>query len=96
VVMVVVGMMPVCVLVTEGMLLMGRFIVYIKLESLNSALGLAVYVQVVAVDRKPFQFTLQSPEIHAKIQHGADEHVTADSGKNIKVEGLHIYVGVRS
>ncbi len=81
--------MGVLVLVLVSMFAMSIRQVNIKLNAFDAALMGAVDMKVIAVQAEPAQLVLQLVRIHPEVEEGADEHVTADTAKEIQVESFH-------
>jgi hypothetical protein len=61
----------------------------IKLRPRDVRPLLARRVQFVTLQAQLLQFVLQRVEIHAQVNHRAEEHVAAQSAENIEVKSLH-------
>jgi len=46
-------------------------------------------MQVIAVESQFAEFPIEFPKLDAQIEHGPDEHVTADSAEDIEVKAAH-------
>jgi hypothetical protein len=63
--------------------------VHVKLRARNRSSFLPRHMEVVFAQSQLLQLVLELVRIHAQVQHRANEHVTADAAKNIKVECFH-------
>jgi hypothetical protein len=66
------------------------FQVHIEFRSRDASPLLPRRVQVVIILKAQFfQLTFQGIEIHPQIQESAEEHIAADTAKEIQVECFH-------
>ena len=72
------------------LMVMGMLVLHmhIELRAGNAGFLPATDVQVITIEREFLQFLGQLPGIHAQIDERPDEHVTADSAKNIEIKSL--------
>ena len=63
----------------------------IKLHSFYTRFGLAPDMQMVAIEAQLIQFVLQFVRIHAEINQSANQHVAANSAKDVQVERRHFF-----
>lgn len=46
-------------------------------------------MQVIAVESQFAEFPIEFPKLDAQIEHGPNEHVTADPAEDIEVKAAH-------
>ena len=50
---------------------------------------LSRHMQVVAVESQFAEFPIEFPKLDTQIEHGPNEHVTADPAEDIEVKAAH-------
>jgi hypothetical protein len=46
-------------------------------------------MEVVSAQSQFAEFPVQFPEVHTEVDHGPDEHVTADPAEDVQVKATH-------
>src|SRR2546423_11865090 len=78
---------PVLVLVLVVMVILVQ--VNVEFSPGNRGFLIASDVEVISVEAKLLQFTLELAGIDPEIDHRANKHVAADAAENIQIKGFH-------
>jgi hypothetical protein len=46
-------------------------------------------MEVIPTEAQLAEFSFEVPKFHAEVEHGSDEHVTADSAEDVQIQAAH-------
>ena len=46
-------------------------------------------MEVIPIEAQLAEFSVEVSKFHAEVEHGSDEHVTADSAEDVQIQAAH-------
>ena len=63
--------------------------VHVELHTLDRRLVLPGHMEVIPTKAELAEFSFEVSKFHAEVEHGTDEHVTADSAEDVQIQAAH-------
>ena len=62
---------------------------HVELHTLDRRLVLPGRMEVIPTKAKLAEFSFEVSKFYAEVEHGTDEHVTADSAEDVQIQAAH-------